>query len=88
MWAKDRRALEGLADKIEVWRGCKKKSHIQGGLSWTVDKDGALWFARRFAEAGYLGRGVVLKEKVWAYLGDRKESEIVTPWVKDVVIER
>jgi len=69
----ERAKLATLPDILRVWRGGRA-----AGLSWTLDRDKAVWFARRFKDrdnkllSGVLRRGAVL-----AYLDGRGESEVV-----------
>lgn len=76
----EREALAALPDKLEVYRGIGHKEYVDG-FSWTVDKDKAIWFARRFAGTGgrqpYLVTGTVSKEDVLAHFLGRGEAEIV-----------
>lgn len=74
-----------LPDTIKVWRGCVLGLN-EDGLSWTLDRKVADWFARRFT---HLGDGVVIegevkKADVAAYLSGRGESEIVVPSLEAV----
>lgn len=71
--------FESLPDVIKVYRGT---SHPGGGsnLSWTLDRDVALRFARRYALRGNKPRiisGKVRKENVIAFFDRRSEYEIV-----------
>jgi hypothetical protein len=52
------------------------------GLSWTTDREKAVWFAERFACLEELGRprlvsGHAVKKDVLAYFTRREEAEIV-----------
>lgn len=76
----ERAALAALPETVEVWRGVGHEDAVHG-LSWTVDRDKAAWFARRFAvdqrRTPYLAFGRVAKADVLAYFLSRAESEIV-----------
>lgn len=81
MQRSDQKRFRALSENITVWRGV---NHPDGanGLSWTVDRDKAVWFARRFKSgkknAGpHLAKGIVSKKVVLAYFNGRNESEIV-----------
>lgn len=72
-------ALLALPNMIEVWRGVKRRASVKG-LSWTTNKDKAIWFARRWLgkkETPYLAHGLIMRGDVKAYLLGRGESEIV-----------
>ena len=78
-----------LPDTITVWRGVAHREAIEG-MSWTVDKARAEWFAKRFAggegRTPLLVEGTVLKRDVLAYFSNRNESEIVA-FPEDVHVE-
>lgn len=68
-----------LPDEVTVFRGT---NHPDGafGLSWTLSKAKARWFARRYAEAGrpcVVLEGSAQKSTIWAYLNGRGEQEVV-----------
>lgn len=46
MDAKGRKALARQPDVLTIYRGIKGKG--RNGLSWTLDREKAIWFARRF----------------------------------------
>jgi hypothetical protein len=76
--------LESLPETIQVWRGTQHKK-LTNGLSWTLDKDKAIWFARRWLrkkQKPYLVHGEVKKSDVKALFLSRGENEIVSPLVK------
>ena len=71
-----------VSEDTEIYRGyqAKPRSRIMG-YSWTLDKDKALWFARRFplaeGQCRYLATTTVNPSKIKGYLVDRDEAEIV-----------
>ena len=75
----DREALAAMPKVIRVYRGCY--GYNRHGLSWTIDKNRARWFSRRFAPVRrskpLVLVGDVPKSKVIAYLSNRGESEII-----------
>ncbi|MBV8324661.1 MAG: hypothetical protein JO049_28800, partial [Hyphomicrobiales bacterium] len=76
----EREALAALPDGLTVWRGTARQRSIRG-LSWTLDRDKAIWFAKRFPmrrRAPRLVEGFVHKRHVLAYFWERKEKEIVS----------
>jgi len=66
-WAK----FLDLKFPLKIYRGGVAK-----GLSWTVDEAQAEWFAERLGE-GEVREMEVSKAEVFAFLEDRKESEII-----------
>ncbi len=60
--------------------GCGAKRRLRG-ISWTADRDKAIWFAKRFAATGLAGPAVFQTEveaaRVFAYTNDRSEQEFL-----------
>lgn len=69
--------LSALPDEFPVWRGCQWKN--RNGLSWTLDKEKAIWFAKRFNQKPRLHSGTVAKSDVIAHFLGRGEQEILVP---------
>lgn len=69
-----------LPSEIEVFRGVSA-GRVDLGLSWTDNKEKAIWFMERFKERKSgehkLLRATVKKENVLAYFNTRNEQEIV-----------
>lgn len=83
MVEEDLPTFEALAETLTVYRGFKTGLN-ESGLSWTLEKKVAVWFAKRFAEIfpdnpPGVFTGVVDKDDVIAYFdaGHRGEKEIV-----------
>ena len=78
MKTKERGVYDALPDIATVYRGCGDKNRM--GWSWTIDKQQAVWFARRFAEkenGGILLTARCPKPKILALFLGRRESEVV-----------
>jgi hypothetical protein len=61
-----------------IYRGAHVKRGTLGGVSWTLDRERAEWFANRWARRRpYLVEAEVLKLDVRAYFLDRNEAEII-----------
>jgi hypothetical protein len=76
----DLRTFDSLPEQIEVWRGTNHKRGL-AGLSWTRDREMAVFFARRFCSGSrvpLLATGLIEKRDVVAYFGGRGEREIVS----------
>lgn len=67
---------ENLPDTFTVNRGLQENAQ-EDGLSWTLSKDVAEWFASRFENDGEIIEKIVHKTEVIAYFNDRDEEEIV-----------
>ena len=50
MSASDKKIFDTLPDIVDVYRGCNRKN--EKGISWTLSKKKAEWFANRFDEGG------------------------------------
>jgi hypothetical protein len=76
----ERAALNALPATITVYRGVAHESSV-GGMSWTTDRDKAVWFARRFAaderRKPMLATATVRRKDVIAHFLGRNEFEIV-----------
>lgn len=79
MDADERKAFKKLPDQLTIYRGFG--GDRGKGLSWTLDHDKAIWFAKRFHEVhGKSGRvleGVCQKSDAFSHFTGREESEIV-----------
>ena len=92
MTGDERRALVELSDPVEIFRGFAARADSPDvpewwGLSWTIDRSKAEWFARRFSHGddGRLATTLVSKAAVRALLLERDEAEVVVlPWELDV----
>lgn len=68
-----------IPEKITVYRGVSKNRNPDG-LSYSLLKEKAEWFQRRFADKdnpGFLIEKEIKKENVLAFFGRRSEAEIV-----------
>lgn len=75
----ERKVYNALPDTVEVYRGVAVGRAKGKGLSWTCNYDTAEWFAHRFDrdnKTGYILKGKVKKEDVFAYFNRRDEDEI------------
>lgn len=70
------KVYENLPDTFVVYRGLQENAQ-EDGLSWTLSKDVAEWFANRFDNEGEVIEKVIHKSEVIAYFSDRDEEEIV-----------
>lgn len=82
MSEEERATLEGLPDRITIYRGVSTRKGLQG-LSWTIDRGRAVWFGRRFASFDsrsifYVGEAEVEKRHVLAFF-DREDEIVVFP---------
>ena len=95
----DIKTLERLPEVVEVYRGgtivWEDEMDAEPPFSWTLDKERADWFARRFKEVrsedGFLMKAHIPKEHIYFYTNARKErevvvdpSELVVEWYEEV----
>jgi hypothetical protein len=70
-------ALAKLPDVVTIYRGVQQERTVKG-LSWTLDRDKAVWFARRFRDKRpRLAQTVVTRSHILAHFLGRNEQEIV-----------
>lgn len=67
---------KNFPEEITVYRGIRGRGKVQG-LSWTLSKEQARWFANRFEPTGKVYSARIKKEDTLAYFSDRNEKEVV-----------
>jgi hypothetical protein len=73
----ERRRFDDLDDLITVYRGQPPRPRTRE-MSWTLDRDVAVWFAKRWSRnGGFLLTGTVAKADIHAFKNGRQELEIV-----------
>lgn len=69
--------LSEMKPRINIYRG-----YIPGlnktGLSYSISRKKAEWFANRFNKKGEVVNRIILKQDVFAFVNTRGESEIIT----------
>ena len=65
-----------LPNAFKIYRGCIEGLN-EGGLSWTLDKSRAEFFANRFGKHGIVKQRTINKPEIIAYLNGRSEQEII-----------
>jgi hypothetical protein len=73
----DRERFDALPDQVTVWRGWPVEGGNPSGLSWTLDRERAVWFATRFDQVGVVAEITVPKEEIIAVLVGRGEDEVI-----------
>lgn len=71
----ERKVFDALPAKVTVYRGHNGVN--KDGLSYTLDKSRAEWFAKRFSKNGKVRKRLIPKERILAYLDGRSESEVI-----------
>jgi hypothetical protein len=74
----ERKFFASLPDEITVYRGYQKGKNFDG-ISYTLNKERAEWFAKRWSRGNRAAvrERVVKKPQVFAYLAGRNEEEIL-----------
>jgi hypothetical protein len=68
--------LNSLPEFVKIYRGCVKGLN-ENGLSWTLDKAKAKFFANRFSKEGIILEREIPKSEIIAVLLGRGESEVI-----------
>jgi len=68
--------LRSLADEVTIYRGCQKGLN-ENGLSWTLNKSKAQFFANRFGKKGIILERKIPKLDIVAVLMGRGEYEVI-----------
>ena len=68
--------LNSLPELVTIYRGCVKGLN-EDGLSWTLDKAKAKFFANRFSKDGIILEREIPKSDIIAVLLGRGESEVI-----------
>jgi hypothetical protein len=72
----DDNILRSLPELVTIYRGCQKGIN-EDGLSWTLDKSKAKFFANRFGKKGIILERTISKNDIVAVLTGRGESEVI-----------
>jgi hypothetical protein len=68
--------LRSLPDEVTIYRGCQSGLN-ETGLSWTLDKAKAKFFANRFGKNGIILEKKIPRSSIIAVLTGRNESEVI-----------
>jgi hypothetical protein len=70
------KTLSSLPDEVTIYRGCQKGIN-ENGLSWTLDKSKAEFFAKRLRKDGIILEKKISKLDIIAVFTGRGESEVI-----------
>lgn len=74
----ERNRLDELEDTVTVYRGVRSaRSDGISAMSWTLDKDTAVWFANRYGRQGKVYEAKIEKKHIQALFLGRNESEVI-----------
>ena len=78
MTAEEKQIFDELPTVVTVYRGVTSyNAENIKALSWTLDKEVADWFSKRFDEAGIVYQANIHKNHILAYFEGRNEAEII-----------
>jgi hypothetical protein len=72
----DKESLRLLPEEVTIYRGCQEGLN-ENGLSWTLDKSKAEFFANRFGKKGIILERKIPKSDIIAVLTGRNEAEVI-----------
>ena len=72
---------------VTIYRGVGSEEY-RDGISWTLDREKAEWFATRFTEDGVVYSAKVKSNDILYYISDRGEKEVIVDPKKLIQIER
>lgn len=76
-----------LSGIVTIYRGVGSEEY-RDGISWTLDKNKAKWFATRFTQEGVVYSATVKSENILYYITDRNEEEIIVDPKKLIHVEK
>jgi hypothetical protein len=83
MSEEDHSTWKSFPDVLTIYRGvnCSEEweafEAISFGLSWTLDREKAVWFANRGSEKPFIAKRTIKKSDCFAYFSDRQEQEVI-----------
>ena len=76
MDANERFILQNLPETVEIYRGCTDGLN-EDGISWTLNRDKAEFFANRFGKGGIVLSKQINKSDIIAVFNGRGEAEVI-----------
>lgn len=71
------KVFNDLPENITIYRGVGDRKY-KNGISWTLDKEKAIWFSKRFDfHDKHVYQGTVSKNDILAYIDQCNEQEII-----------
>ena len=74
---KEKDVFKALSDVVAIYRGTQSNKAKIRGFSWTLDKEKAIWFSKRFKLNGKVYQAEILKWDIFFYNNGRSEEEVV-----------
>jgi hypothetical protein len=76
MDADERFTLQNLPETVEIYRGCTNGLN-EDGISWTLNRDKAEFFANRYSKGGIILSKQISKKEILAVFNGRGEAEVI-----------
>lgn len=86
-WFKKIGYVSNLPGVVTIFRGVGSEKY-RDGISWTIDKSKAEWFATRFTDNGIVYSAKVKSKDILYYISERGEEEIIVDPKKLMQMER
>lgn len=86
-WFKKIGYISDLSGVVMIYRGVGSEKY-RDGISWTLDKSKAEWFATRFTDDGIIYSAKVKSKDILYYISERGEEEIIVDPKKLMQVER
>lgn len=86
-WFSKLNYVSNLSGVVSIYRGVDSEKY-RDGISWTLDREKAEWFATRFTEDGIIYSAKVKSKDILYYISDRGEEEIIVDPKKLMQMER
>lgn len=79
--------VSDLSGVVTIYRGVGSEKY-RDGISWTLDREKAEWFATRFTEDGVVYSAKVKSNDILYYISDRGEKEVIVDPKRLMQVER
>lgn len=79
--------VSDLSGVVTIYRGVGSEKY-RDGISWTLDREKAEWFATRFTDNGIVYSAKVKSKDILYYISERGEEEIIVDPKKLMQMER
>lgn len=86
-WFKKIGYVSNLSGVVPIFRGVGSEKY-RNGISWTLAKSKAEWFATRFTDNGIVYSAKVKSKDILYYISERDEEEIIVDPKKLMQVER
>lgn len=86
-WFKKVGYVSNLSGVVSIYRGVGSEKY-RNGISWTLNKSKAEWFATRFTDNGIVYSAKVKSKDILYYISERGEEEIIVDPKKLMQVER